>query len=329
MVSADQAQGLRRWVESQGRGDEDSEGPRAMDSVESQGRSDEDNEGPRAMDSVESQAEHQGRGDEDNEAPQAMEGVESQAESQGRDGEEGPAPDVMDGDGGEDRETLIARTLREIALAAPAEASTPRPATPGEGATPSPAPGASPEDRETAIARVLVEIARAEPRAAAQPPPAKPTSERTSPSAKPPTPPKARPNVAKAAAPRAAAEPAARHRLRVLGLAEEERPRAQRLLAAWAERGQRWVGDPRAWRLAAVPAEALGRYPAQGRWALWVAPGPDAFRRGYRLLLALSRRPGPRRLLLLMPGMRSRRGLPDNLVQVAADLGIDLLVITP
>ncbi|GEK48852.1 hypothetical protein HPA02_31350 [Bisbaumannia pacifica] len=296
MVSADQAQGLRRWVESQGRGDEDNEGPRAMDSVE------------------------------------------SQAESQGRDGEEGPAPDVMDGDaavspaeggGGEDRETLIARTLREIALAAPAEASTPRPATPGEGATPSPAPGASPEDRETAIARVLVEIARAEPRAAAQPPPAKPTSERTSPSAKPPTPPKARPNVAKAAAPRAAVEPAARHRLRVLGLAEEERPRAQRLLAAWAERGQRWVGDPRAWRLAAVPAEALGRHPAQGRWALWVAPGPDAFRRGYRLLLALSRRPGPRRLLLLMPGMRSRRGLPDNLVQVAADLGIDLLVITP
>lgn len=262
MVSADQAQGLRRWVESQGRGD--------------------------------------------------------------------AAVSPAEGDSGEDRETLIARTLREIALAAPAEASTPRPATPGEDATPRPAPDASPEDRETAIARVLVEIARAEPRTAAQwPAEPAPPPEKAPPSTKPPTPEKARPNVAKAVAPRVAVEPAARHQLRVLGLAEEERPRAQRLLAAWAERGQRWVGDPRAWRLAAVPAEALGRHPAQGRWALWVAPGPDAFRRGYRLLMALSRRPGPRRLLLLMPGMRSRRGLPDNLAQVAADLGIDLLVITP
>lgn len=184
-------------------------------------------------------------------------------------------------------------------------------------------------DRETAIAKALIEIALEEKALA-------PMSPAEKPSAQKPLVPKARGEASPVEAARTgrvamvrSPRPTPSRHLRVLGLAGEELPRARGLLGAWAARGRRWVGAPDDWRLEAVMPASIAGHPAGGHWALWVAPGPEAFRRGYRLLMALSRQPGPRRLLLMMPGMRSRRGLPDNLAQVAEGLGIELLVIAP
>ncbi|WP_355660793.1 hypothetical protein [Halomonas salifodinae] len=277
-MSADQAQGLRRWAEAQGRGAEDGQEPHAM-----------------ATD----------------EARRSVEG------------------DALD-----DRETAIARTLREMALAEAAEASKPGPATPDEEVTAGIA-GEAADARETAIARALVEIAREE-RALAASGRGEPAAAEGGVAAPPSSPAQGQPRdrVFPAAEspggrPVARPRPQAQRRLRVLGLAADEPSRARRLLATWAARGQRWVGRPDDWGVTPVALEAVSRHPPSGYWALWVTPGPEAFRRGYRLLMALSRQPGPRRLLLLVPGLRSRRGLADNLAGVAEGLGIELLVITP
>ncbi|MBF8221185.1 hypothetical protein [Halomonas sp. 328] len=272
-MSADQAQGLRRWAEAQGRGAEDGQEPHAMATDE--------------------------------------------------------ARRSVEGDATDDRETAIARTLREMALAEAAETSKPRPATPAEEVTAG-IVGEAADDRETAIARALVEIAREE-RALAASGRGEPVAAEGGVTAPPSSPAQGQPRDRVSPGGRPAARPRlqAQRRLRVLGLAADEPPRARRLLATWAGRGQRWVGRPDDWEVTPVALEAVSRHPASGYWALWVTPGPEAFRRGYRLLRALSRQPGPRRLLLLVPGLRSRRGLADNLAGVAEGLGIELLVITP
>lgn len=122
--------------------------------------------------------------------------------------------------------------------------------------------------------------------------------------------------------------------LMVLGLPDASARQAGRvgeLLAHWARLGRRWVGDPDAWKV--VPIEVDSAHlpllaTQQPRWALWVGSDGEAFRRAWRLLIELSDRPGPRRLLLVHPLGMSRRGLLDNLQQAArVFLGIQLVVL--
>jgi len=119
--------------------------------------------------------------------------------------------------------------------------------------------------------------------------------------------------------------------LLVVGLPERHLQRVRDLLAHWQQRGRRWVGDPDQWRLVPVAAESphlplLAEQ--QSHWALWVEADAEAFRRTWRLLLALAERAGPRRLLLVHPPGIDRRGLLDNLQQAAAHyLGIQLVVL--
>lgn len=102
-------------------------------------------------------------------------------------------------------------------------------------------------------------------------------------------------------------------------------------LERWHDQGQRWVGDPSAWRVVAIETESP-HLPVlatqQSRWALWVDNDPDGFRRAYRTLKRLAQHNGPQRLLLVHPPLPSRTGLLDNLQQAAASfLGIQLLII--
>lgn len=120
----------------------------------------------------------------------------------------------------------------------------------------------------------------------------------------------------------------------VLGLpdgAESDVTTVTRALRRWHEQGQRWVGEPDAWRVVAMDPTSphlavLAKQ--QSRWALWVGDDPDGFRRAYRVLKQLAQRHGPHRLLLVHPQLPSRAGLLDNLQQAAAQFfGIQLLVV--
>lgn len=120
----------------------------------------------------------------------------------------------------------------------------------------------------------------------------------------------------------------------VVGLpstAPEQTERVTALLDHWAERGRRWVGDPRRWKV--VPLAASSPHLAvlareQPRWALWVGADGEAFRRALGVLGRLAEGGGPRRLIAVHPTGMSRRGLLDNLRQAARhNFGIDLLVM--
>lgn len=124
--------------------------------------------------------------------------------------------------------------------------------------------------------------------------------------------------------------------LMVVGLPGTSPRQAQRvteLLAHWAARGRRWVGDPAAWQV--VPLDAASPHLAllaeqQQRWALWVEGDAEAFRRAFAVLGRLAAARGPRRLLAVHPPGLPRRGLLDNLQQAArAYLDIELLVMAP
>lgn len=114
------------------------------------------------------------------------------------------------------------------------------------------------------------------------------------------------------------------------GHSRQQLDRVREMLIHWAGEGWRWVGDPSAWKLVPVAATSahLGLLAReQSRWALWVDRDREAFRRAYRALKCLESG-GLRRLLLIHPPELGRRGLLDNLQQVAAsDFGIDLLVL--
>ncbi|MDT0500548.1 MULTISPECIES: hypothetical protein [unclassified Halomonas] len=102
------------------------------------------------------------------------------------------------------------------------------------------------------------------------------------------------------------------------------------LLKQWHHQGYRWLSDPDGWRL--VPVSPHSAHLAtlateQPRWALWVDRDAEAFRRGLATLTALRQQGGPRRLLAVHHPDVPRRGLIENLRQVAASrLEIDLLV---
>ncbi|MBZ0331751.1 hypothetical protein KZO25_15650 [Halomonas sp. ANAO-440] len=103
------------------------------------------------------------------------------------------------------------------------------------------------------------------------------------------------------------------------------------LFEAWANEGRDWVGNPRAWRVVALPAGSP-HLPVlageQARWALWVDADPEAFRRAYRVLKQVAERGGPQRMLLVHPPSVGRQGLLSNLRHAAASyLGIELLVL--
>lgn len=102
-------------------------------------------------------------------------------------------------------------------------------------------------------------------------------------------------------------------------------------LERWHVQGQRWVGDPAAWRVVAMDVRSphlSALMSQQPRWALWVGDDLDGFRRAYLTLKHLGQRGGPQRLLLVHPPLPSRAGLLDNLQQAAAQfLGIQLLII--
>ncbi len=141
------------------------------------------------------------------------------------------------------------------------------------------------------------------------------------------------PAVSSAVAP---AAPADKVTLMVVGLKDDsaaQTARVKAVLAAWAAGGRRWVGNADDWRI--VPLDAGSDHLAllagrQRRWALWIDTDADGFRKAYRVLQQLARQPGPRRLLVLHPPLRSSRGLLNNVRQVAAELfGIELLVLQP
>ena len=123
--------------------------------------------------------------------------------------------------------------------------------------------------------------------------------------------------------------------LMVLGLpgtAARHTARVTELLESWAQAGRRWVGDPHAWHVVALP---LGSphlpllVAQQPRWALWIDDDPEAFRRGYRMLKQIAEQGGPGRLIAVHPPGLGREGLLNNLQYVAqAYFGIDLLVMT-
>lgn len=102
-------------------------------------------------------------------------------------------------------------------------------------------------------------------------------------------------------------------------------------LERWHGQGQRWIGDPVAWRVVALDAYSphlAVLTTQQPRWALWVGDDLDGFRRAYLTLKRVHLHSGPSRLLLVHPPLPSRVGLLDNLQQAASQfLGIDLLVI--
>ncbi|WP_234286832.1 MULTISPECIES: hypothetical protein [Halomonadaceae] len=182
------------------------------------------------------------------------------------------------------------------------------------------AKGASQEDCPAHVAEMLVELASAggaskpRPQAAVKPP--------------------AKPAPSTTAAPPRTARNAQEVTLMVLGLpgtAERHTARVTELLECWAREGRRWVGDPRAWRVVALPISSphLPVLAAQqSHWALWVDDDLEAFRRGYRMLRQIAERGGPQRLIAVHPPGVGRQGLLSNLQYVAQDyFGIELLVL--
>lgn len=102
-------------------------------------------------------------------------------------------------------------------------------------------------------------------------------------------------------------------------------------LAALAEQGRRWVGDPNSWEL--IPAEFVHtdmqelaqRFP---RWALWVEPDTNGFQRAYYALRKMHVNGGPKRILLLHPPVVSTRGLINNVRECARNFfNIDLICV--
>lgn len=108
---------------------------------------------------------------------------------------------------------------------------------------------------------------------------------------------------------------------------------AQAALVSWSRQGRRWVGDPAAWQVVACDAHSprLAQLASQEkRWALWVETGGDGFREAFNVLQAVRRNGGPQRMLALHPPVASRRGLLNNLQQMAREaFDIDLLVLAP
>ncbi|UYG02052.1 hypothetical protein OCT51_12655 [Halomonas sp. LR3S48] len=122
--------------------------------------------------------------------------------------------------------------------------------------------------------------------------------------------------------------------LMVLGLpgtAERHTTRVSELLESWAGEGRRWIGDPRSWRIVALPIDSPHLpllVTQQSHWALWVDDDLEAFRRGYRMLRQISEQGGPQRLIAVHPPGVGRQGLLANLQYVAdAYFGIELLVL--
>ncbi|WP_136255301.1 hypothetical protein [Onishia niordana] len=129
-------------------------------------------------------------------------------------------------------------------------------------------------------------------------------------------------------------EPAPTIPLMVLGLPRKGGvERAQAALVSWSRQGKRWVGDPAAWKIVACDADSphLAQLASQEkRWALWVDTDGDGFRQAFKVMQAIRRGGGPRRLLALHPPVASRRGLLNNLQQMAREaFEIDLLVLAP
>ena len=129
------------------------------------------------------------------------------------------------------------------------------------------------------------------------------------------------------------APPVIRHTLMVVGLPDTSAYQTQRAwetLARWHQNGHRWIGNPHEWRVVALEADSphIGILAAQqSRWALWVEGDLDSFRRAYVTLRALMSAGQIWRLLVLHPGIPSRRGFLTNLKQSAASfLGIELLL---
>ncbi|MBA2778886.1 hypothetical protein H1D44_08240 [Halomonas kenyensis] len=115
------------------------------------------------------------------------------------------------------------------------------------------------------------------------------------------------------------------------GTAERHTARVTELLQSWSQEGRRWVGDPQAWRIVALPIHSAHLSllaDQQSRWALWIDDDLEAFRRGYRMLKQIAERDGPRRLIAVhSPGL-GPKGLLSNLQYVAeTHFGIELLVL--
>lgn len=102
-------------------------------------------------------------------------------------------------------------------------------------------------------------------------------------------------------------------------------------LQRWADRGFRWVGDPRQWELIALGEDAVssaGLARECKRWALWVDTDIRAFDKAYQSLKLMQSLGPPARVLALHEPGLPRKGLLDNLVSTAVIYcGIDLVVL--
>lgn len=121
----------------------------------------------------------------------------------------------------------------------------------------------------------------------------------------------------------------------VVGLPPEQEEQAlsrvREQLKGWQAEGCHWVHDAASWDLRAAPEHSglWGEVAASlPRWALWVGFGEEGFRQAYQTLRLLRAEPTPRQLLVVHPPVASRRGLLNNIQEVAARyLDIELLIL--
>ncbi|WP_194756439.1 hypothetical protein [Aliidiomarina indica] len=112
----------------------------------------------------------------------------------------------------------------------------------------------------------------------------------------------------------------------------QAREHASEALIRYHEEGWKWVGSPEQWQLHACAPSApnfIDIAQTIPRWALWIDTDLHSFQRAYRVLCDL-RDTGMKmpRMLLMHPPMVSRRGLINNVQQMARDFfNIELLVL--
>lgn len=103
-------------------------------------------------------------------------------------------------------------------------------------------------------------------------------------------------------------------------------------LVRYHEQGWKWVGSPEQWQIrTCVPTDPNFSKLAENipRWALWIDADLQSFQRAYRTLRDL-RATGISmpRMLLMHPPLVSRRGLINNVQQMARDFfQVELLVL--
>lgn len=107
---------------------------------------------------------------------------------------------------------------------------------------------------------------------------------------------------------------------------------ASEAILRYHQEGRQWVGDPNQWNIVVrspLDEDFLEYAQRFGRWALWLDTDVQGFQRAYHTLKDLQHRCSKTpRMLLMHPPVQSRRGLVNNVQQIARDFfQIELLVL--